>query len=74
MNLSFAEATLIAVFAFLIGGVLGISIGWSQSCEYATKLYKAHENGELLVPAPTKYLNGVVYGSAWMRNKICDGR
>lgn len=68
------ELLLLVTLAFFVGGCLGIQMGWDQSCTYAEKLYLQHSRGELVVPAPVKYLNGVIFGSGWMKDQICKGK
>ena len=68
------ELLLLVALAFVIGGSIGIQHGWGQACTYAEKLYLQHSRGELVVPAPVKYLNGVVFGTGWMKDRICEAR
>jgi hypothetical protein len=74
MIYSWLELMIAVTLAFFIGGVIGMEHGWTQACARATALYEGHKAGEIVVPVPVKFLNGVVFGTAFIKNQICEGR
>jgi hypothetical protein len=75
MKFTTAELVLSLLLAAGIGGLIGIERGVDLSCEKAKTLAKSHRTGEILVqvPAPIK-VDGAVWGSGWLANKLCEGR
>jgi len=75
MNFSGTELVLCVILAAGIGGLIGTERGHDMACDRAKTLAKAHRMGEILVqvPAPIK-VDGAVWGSGWLANKLCEGR
>jgi hypothetical protein len=75
MTITFGELILSVILALGIGGLIGMERGYDSACEQARALAKQHRTGEILVqvPAPIK-VDGAVWGSGWLANKLCEGR